>query len=144
MSLAPLIPKNIKAVLTGIFLLMTSFSGYAGESVINTEIGNEIIKKAIFPVLIAHKICSGDQSSDAQSCWFHGDHIWMSAKGGIQFFIYGISDRKLINELLVAIIQASNQYPPDLQFSVDVFAHPYSERSIWKRPIAQLLIKGEK
>lgn len=119
--------------------MMTSFSTYAGESAINTEIGNEIAKKAIIPVLMAHKLCS-----DAQTCWFNDDHVKMSAKTGVEFFIYGISDRKLINELLVAITQASNQYSSSLQISVDIFSHPHSERSIWKRPIAQLLIKGEK
>jgi hypothetical protein len=131
--------KNIKRFFIAVFLLMTPFSSFAGESAINTEIGNEITKKAIIPVLMAHKICS-----DAQNCWFHDDHVKMSAKVGVEFFIYGISDRKLINELLVAITQAINQYPPNLQLSVDVFAHPHSERSIWKRPIAQLLIEGEK
>lgn len=131
--------KKIKAFLMGIFLLMTPFGSFAGESAINTEIGNEIIKKAIIPVLMAHNICSG-----TQNCWFHDDHVKMSAKVGVEFFIYGMSDRKLINELLVAIIQASNQYPSSLPLSVDVFAHLHSERSIWKRPIAQLFIKGEK
>ena len=131
--------KRNKTILTGVLILMTSFSSYAGESAINTEIGNEIAKRTIIPVLIAHKLCS-----DAQSCWFNDDHVKMSAKTGVEFFIYGIADRKIINELLIAITQASNQYPSSLQLSVDLFSHPYSERSIWKRPVAQLSIKGWK
>lgn len=117
---------------------MTTFSCYAGESVKNGEIALKIVRDVIQPVLIAHKICRNDQDCVRQ------DIAMWSAKAGVEFFIYGISNRKLINELLIVIARASDQYPPNLQLSVDVFAHTHSERSIWKRPVAQLLIKGEK
>jgi len=131
--------NNISIILTSILLLTISLSGFAGESAINTEIGNEIAKKTIIPVLIAHKLCR-----EAQSCWANDDHIKMSAGGGVRFDIYGITDRKLVTELLVAIAEASNQYPAKLQISVDIFAHMFVEKSIWKDPIASMLIMGEK
>lgn len=131
--------KKLKIILSCIFFMLTSFSSYAGESAINTEIGNEITKKAIIPLLIVHKLCS-----DAQSCWFNDDHVKISAKVGVEFFIYGISDRKLINELVVAITQASNSYSDKLHLSVTVYAHAHAERSFWKSPIAELVIQGEK
>jgi len=130
--------KKIKAILTGIFLLVTSSSCFAGYAEKDGGARHEIFKQVIVPILVAHKICRDDRDCDLK------DVIKAESRTGMAFYIYGISDRKLINELLVAITQASNQYPPNLQLSVDMFAHPHSERSIWKRPIAQLFIKGEK
>lgn len=130
--------NKIKTFITGVFLMITSLSSYAGESAKNSEIALKINRQVIQPVLIAHKICRDDRDCEHQNV-----AMW-SAGTGIEFYIYGISDRKLISEILIVIIQASNQYPSNLQLAVKVFSHTHSERSVWKRPIAQLLIKGEK
>lgn len=130
--------KKIKAFLMGVFLLMTPFSGFAGYAEKDGGARHEIIKQVIAPILVAHRICRDNRDCDLN------DVIKADSRTGMAFYIYGISDRKLINELLVAITQASNQYPQNLQLSVDVFAHPHSERSVWKRPVAHLFIKGEK
>lgn len=130
--------KKIKTVLMGVFLLMISFSSYAGYAEKDGGARHEIIKQVIVPILVAYSVCRDNRDCDLN------DVIKADSRIGMAFYIYGISDRKIINELLVAITQASNQYPPNLQLSVDIFAHPHSERSIWKRPIAQLVIKGEK
>lgn len=130
--------KKIWTILAGVFLMGASPSNYAGYAEKDDGARHEIIKQMIVPILVTHKICHDNKDCDLK------DVIKADSRVGMAFYIYGVSDRKLINELLVAITQASNQYPPNLQLSVDVFAHPHSERSVWKRPIAQLLIKGEK
>ncbi len=130
--------KKINTVLTGIFLLVASVNCFAGYAEKDGGARHQISKQVIAPILAAHGICRDDGDCDLKNV------IKASSRVGLEFFIYGITDRKLINELLIAITQASNQYPSNLQLSVDVFSHPHSERSIWKRPIAQLLIKGEK
>ncbi len=121
-----------------VILLLIPLSSKAGYAEKDGGVRHEIVGSAIIPILIAHKICFDERDCHRRNV------VQASARSGVEIFIYGISDRKLINELLAAITQASNQYPPELQLSVDVYAHPFSERSIWKRSIASLFIKGRK
>lgn len=130
--------NKILAGLASVFLLTTSLSSFAGYAEKDGGVRHEIIKQVIVPILVTHKICR-----DYRDCESN-DVIQASAKVGIEFYIYGVSERQIINELFIAITQFSSKYPTNLQLSVDVFLHSQAEKSVWERPIATLFIKGEK
>lgn len=130
--------NKILAGLASIFLLTTSLSSFAGYAEKDGGVRHEIIKQVIVPILVTHKICLDYRDCESKEV------IQASAKVGIEFYVYGISERQIINELFIAIVQSSSKYTKNLQLSVDVFLHSQVEKGVLERPIATLFIKGGK
>lgn len=125
-------------VLIGIFFMVTSFSSYAGESAEDTTMAQQIRISVVEPVLIAHSICVNTNDCISRSLMRY------SVAGHISWRVYSLSSREVIDEIFSKLLVVTKGLPRNKTYAVYVYSEKEQDAGFFAKPIAQLIIQGDK
>lgn len=125
-------------VLCALALIITPMSVNAGESGEDTSIAQQIRVSVIEPALFAHNICL-----NTNDCT-HRDVMRYSVAGHISWRIYTLSDRDAIAEMFSKLLVITKALPRSKSYAIYVYREKEQDVGFFGKPIAQLLIQGEK
>lgn len=129
---------NQLIILCALALFVTSVSAYAGESGEDTSIAQQIRVSVIEPTLFAHKICF-----DTNDC-NHRAVMRYSVAGQISWRVYILSDRDAIAEMFTKMLAIIKTLPSRKNYAIYIYSEKEQDVGFFVKPIAQLLIQGEK
>ena len=126
--------KNLSNTLA-LIVLFVCLSGC--ESGRDTQLAQKIRVEVIYPTLIKHKVCITANSCELMNlCRYSlGDQI--------EWYIYSITDRQIINEMFENMSGFTKQLPRNKIFSISFYSTSEQDLGFFDKPIAKLSIQGE-
>lgn len=131
-------PLKEVLILCALALFVASMNVNAGESAEDTSIAQQIRTSVIEPTLFAHNICANTNDCVRRSVMRY------SVAGHISWRIYTLSDREVITEMFSKLLVATKALPRNKTYAIYVYREKEQDVGFFEKPIAQLLIQGDK